>query len=572
MPFDGFVMKRIVDEISKKIVGLNVRNVYLARNTLYLSFDVGDLKVSLNPNFSHISLVAHSLDEFEKNNFVEFLRSRIRGAKVLSFSNIEYERTALLILKKTDEVGINHLYSIYFDIMGKHSNAIIVENNIILDAYKRIETRIRKIMPQEKFVMYPSDKAIIESIDSVDKLKTVLQSSKLSDVKINESTKITEAIYRNIQGFSKITAHELIYRAGLDDVPVSELSDADFEKLFSATLSVIKEINNESFWLFFNNEQPIDLSSIELHIYEDKKDCTSAIECVNEYFQFMENKDRIQQKKNQLISAVKSKIEQYTDILENIERELSHCEEAEKFKKYGELLKTYFYQIEHGTEKVELFDWEHEVNISIPLEKNLTPIENSQRFFNLYSKLKRKLVGLNERKEILEKELSYLQQLQLTIESADSLEDLSEIEEEMADNNLIKKHKDKSKKKGKKDSQLSQPRKYVYNGFVIYVGKNNKQNDELVRNSSDKDLWLHAQGMPGAHVIIKTNGKNVDDETLMYAARLAATYSKGRYSAEVPIDYTLVKYVKKPKGLKPGLVLYSNFKTIFAPPFQEKLI
>ncbi|MFN6991845.1 MAG: NFACT family protein [Fervidobacterium sp.] len=567
MPFDGFVMKQVVDEISKKIVGLNIRNVYLTKNTLYFSFDVGDLKVSLHPNYSHISLVEHSFDEFEKNNFLEFLRSRIRGAKVLSFSSIGYERTALLNLRKVDEVGISHLYSIYFDIMGKHSNAIIVENNIILDAFKRIETRIRKIMPQEKFIMYHSNKATIESIDSVDKLKIILQSPQLSKEKRNESTKITEAIYRNIQGFSKITAQELIYRAGLDDVLVSEFRDADFEKLFSATLSVLKEINSDSFWLFFNGEQPIDLSSIELHIYKDKKNCTSTIECVNEYFHFVENKDRIQQKKNQLIGTIKSKIEQYTSILENIERELSDCEEAEKFKKYGELLKAYFYQIEHGAEKVELFDWEDGVNVSIPLEKNLTPIENSQRFFNLYSKLKRKLVGLNERKEILEKDLSYLQQLQLTIESADSLEDLSEIEEEMVENNLIKKHKSGSKKE---INQLSQPRKYIYNGFVIYVGKNNRQNDELVRSSNDKDLWLHAQGMPGAHVIIKTNGKDVDNETLMYAARLAATYSKGRYSAEVPVDYTLVKYVKKPKGLKPGLVLYSNFKTIFASHFQEK--
>lgn len=557
MPFDGFVMKNVVESISQKIVGLNIRNIYLSKNTLFFSFDSGDLKVCLNPNFSHISFVDHLVDDPEKNTFIDFLRSRIRGAKVVEFSNLGYERTAILKLKKMDEIGINHNYTVYFDIMGKHSNAIIVENDEILDAFKRIETRVRKIYPGDKFVLFASDKKTIDEINSVDVFKELIDDFK------DKKRKLSEFIYSSIQGFSKITAQELLYRADIDDMPLAEVSQSDIELLFDSLNTMKEEIAIRKLWLYYENEEPTDISCMKLHVYNDEKLCDDLISCVNEYFSFVEIKERLIQKRNQLLSVIKSKIDQYEDLKIKIENELLECVEAEKYRKYGELLKAYSYQIEHGVESVKLHDWENDEEVTVPLEKNLTAIENSIRYFSLYSKLKRKAKGLEERKGIIHRELLYLQQLLLTIESAENIEDLNEIEDEMIENEILKK---KVSKKAKKENQFSQPRKYMYNGFTIYVGKNNRQNDELVRKASDSDIWLHVQGMPGAHVVIKTNGKSVDEDTLHYAAKLAAMYSKGKYSTNVPVDYTFIKYVKKPKGFKPGLVLYSNFKTIFVDP------
>ena len=557
MPFDGFVMKNVVESISQKIVGLNIRNIYLSKNTLFFSFDSGDLKVCLNPNFSHISFVNHLVDDPEKNTFIDFLRSRIRGAKVVEFSNVGYERTAILKLKKIDEIGVSHNYNLYFDIMGKHSNAIIVENDEILDAFKRIETRVRNIYPGEKFVLFTSDKKSIEEINSSSVLKELINGFK------DRKRKVSEFIYSSIQGFSKVTAQELLYRADIDDKRLDEVSQNDIELLFDSLGTIKEEIAKHKLWLYYENEEPVDISCIKLHVYNDEKLCDDLISCVNEYFSFVEIKERLVQKRNQLLSVIKSKIDQYEDLKIKIESELSECSEAEKYRKYGELLKAYSYQIEHGVESVKLHDWENDEEVTVPLEKNLTAIENSIRYFNLYSKLKRKAKGLEERKGIIDRELLYLQQLLITIESAENIEDLNEIEDEMIENEILKK---KASKKAKKESQISQPRKYVYNGFTIYVGKNNRQNDELVRKASDSDIWLHVQGMPGAHVVIKTNGKSVDEDTLHYAAKLAAMYSKGKYSTNVPVDYTFIKYVKKPKGFKPGLVLYSNFKTIFVDP------
>lgn len=561
MPYDGFVMRGTVEQIAKKIVGFNLRNVYLSKHILYFSFDNGDLKVSLNPNFSYISFVNHFVEDPEKNNFVEFLRSRIRGAKVVNFSNIQYERTAVLELKKIDEIGVVHNYALYFDIMGKHSNAIIVENSEILEAFKRVQTKFRNIFPGEKFVLYPSDKLTIDEIDSFDKLKSVFEGF------YDKKKSLVEFIYTKFQGFSKVTAEEVLYRSELDNKSLSEVSLEDLKRVYEILISVKEELKEGTLRLYYEDEKPKDISVIRLHQYRDEKKCSDFVKCVNEYFEYVEVKDKIAEKRNQLLSVVKSKIDHYENLLSELERELEECKDADKYRKYGELIKAYSYQINCGEEMASLYDWESDSHVSVPLEKNLSPIENSVKYFNLYSKLKRKAKGIEERKEILSKELSYLQQLQLTIENAEGLEELFEIEDEMVENGLIKKKVDKKGKK--KSEQVSEPRKYVYNGFTILVGKNNRQNDELVVRSSDNDIWLHVQGMPGAHVVIKTNGKSVDEDTLRYAARLAATYSKGRYSSNVPVDYTYIKYVKKVKGLKPGLVLYSNFKTLFVDPIER---
>lgn len=566
MPFDGFLMKRTVEKISDEIRDFNIRNIYLSKNVLYFSFDKGDLKISLNPAFAHISIVNHLVSDPEKSAFVDLLRSRIRGAKVSEFVNMDYERTAILKLKKMDEAGIKHNYEIYIDIMGKHSNAIFVEDGIILDAFKRVETRFRNINPGKKFEIFPSKKVRIEDIDSKESLENLLKA--FLEQSSDKRPKISEFLYSSIQGFSKITAEEVLFRADLEDLPVLKIDDSTLLALWNALHTVRIELASNYSFIYYEDNEPVDISAIRLHAYSDEKRCDDVLACVNEYFTFVEKKEKRLQKRNQLSSVVKAKIDVYETLLKKLSEEFDECRELDKYRKYGELIKAYAYQIQSGSEKVALFDWETNEVVQVPLEKNLSAIENSVRYFNMYSKLKRKASGLRERIEIVSRELEYLQQLLMTIESAEDLEDLKEIEEEMIENELIKVRKSKGKLQTSKEF-VSQPRKYVYNGFTIYVGKNNRQNDELVRKASDSDLWFHVQGMPGAHVLIKTAGKYVDEDTLKYAASLAATYSKGKYSSNVPVDYTQIKYVKKPRGFKPGLVLYSNFKTIFADPIEH---
>jgi len=560
MPFDGFVMNIAVQSIANLIIGNNIRNIYLDDKVIYFSFDKGDLKISLHPNYSHISFTEHIVKEPEKHTFIELLRSRIRGGKITGITTNGYERTMIINIKKFDEIGQKHDYEIYVDIMGKHSNMILVENGSIIDAYRRIQTRFRDIYPGEKFVLFGTGKLKIEDIDYQ------LLSNSVENFQ-NKNKKLSEFIYSTIQGFSKQSAEELLLRADLDDKPLSELLTAELEKLFIGLSTISEELKRNNIYLYYENNFPVDLSAFRFHKYNDIKSCDNVIECINEYFSYLETKDKLNQKRAQLLSIVNNRISLHEEILQQLEKERMECLEADKYRKFGELIKAYSYQITHGAESVTLLDWETNESVYVPLEPHLSPIENSVKYFKLYNKLKKKLEGLSERTEILERELTYLRQLQSTIENAENLVELEEIEEEMVENDLLRaKH---SKKKSQSLPVKSEPRKYSYNGFTILVGRNNRQNDELVKKSSEHDIWLHVQGMPGAHVVIKTNGRAIDEEVLFYAAKLAAYFSKGKYSTNVPVDYTYIKYVKKPRGFKPGLVLYSNFKTLYVTPIES---
>ncbi len=562
MPFDGFVMKTVVEEVRNSVLGQNVRNIYLYDKVIYFSFDKGDLKISLNPNYSHISFTDHVVKEPDKHTFVELLRSRIRGGKVTELTTNGYERTMVMKLRKFDEIGEKHEYEIYFDIMGKHSNAVLVENGLIIDAYKRIETRVRKIFPGEPFMLFTSGKLPIDEV-TLEKLTDAFHRFQ------DKQRMISEFIYSTIQGFSKQTAEELLFRSEVEDKPLSLVDNSDLENLVEGLSSISEEVSQKVIYIYYENEQPTDISAFRLHKYNDLKRCENAISCINEYFDFVEKKDKLIQKRTQLLSIVNNRISSLEDVLTQIEKEREECLESDKYRKYGELIKAYSYQIPHGVDSVEVFDWETNQHVVVPLEPHLSPIENSVKYFKLYNKLKKKLEGLSEREIVLKRELEYLKQLQDTIENAETFEELEEIEEEMIENDLIKKTHKRKSGKSKTEQARSEPRKYMYNGFTILVGRNNKQNDELVRKSSEHDIWLHVQGMPGAHVVIKTNGKPVDEDVLLYAAKLAAQFSKGKYSTKVPVDYTYIKYVKKPRGFKPGLVLYSNFKTLFVTPDEK---
>jgi len=557
MPFDGFLMKLCVEKIAERVVGRNLKNIYLSHQALYFSFDEGDLKVSLHPNFAYLSWVEHTPMNTEKNGFVELLRSRLRGGRVVEFFPKGYERTATLRIAKIDEIGRLRNYSLYFDIMGKHSNCILVEEGVILDAFKRVKTRFRDIFPGEPFKEFPVEKSLPEELCDSEVLKERLLRS--------GRKKLSEAIYTVLQGFSRTSAEELLFRADIEDLPVENLSEKDFRNLHHALLSILDEVNRGLIYLYFERDEPVDVSIYRIHRYIDFKECQDVFGCLNHHFAFVEQKDVYVQKKNRLLAAAKSRLDSLLELHSKLVTELSESNNFELYKKYGELLKAYSYQIPPGLERVTLLDWETGEQVEVPMEPHLSSIENSIRYFKIYSRLKRKAAGVRERLTELENEIAYLQQLVVTIENSENIKELTEIEDEMIENGMISSN---SRSKKKSESPASEPRKYTYNGFTILVGKNNRQNDELVKTSAGYDIWLHAQGIPGAHVIIRTGGKQVDDDTLHFAATLAATYSKGKYSSNVPVDYTYVKNVRKPKGFKPRLVIYTDFKTLFVDPLS----
>ena len=549
MPYDGFVMNKFINQ-AQFIVGSFLKNIYYKKNTMYFSFSNVDLKISLNPNFSYMTFERRMLSQdMKKHYFVDFLRSRIKNSKILSFEQFDFERTAKLVLEKNDEIGVTHKYEIYTDIMGKHSNIIIVENNKILDAYRRITTRYRNIIPGEKFKLFKGSK--INPKTDLDKL--------FSFAKAFDGKK-SEFIFKNIQGFSKITANEVLYRANLED---KKFSCDDLEIIVKTVEELMREFEENKLYIYFENNQPFEISAFKLnHLGMEYKILDDISKAISFFFEWIEQKSYLFQVKKNLENIVIKKIEKLENILTKIEKEIRKNSDYEKYKKWGELLKAYFYRINDFQKEVELEDWNTGEKINIPLEKDKNPIENANNYFRIYNRKKTKLKGLLERKEYLEKELDYLYQLWYSINEIENTKDVEEIKKELIEYGLIKEKKGKRKKKIEK----SLPRKTIYNGFTIYIGKNNRQNDELVKKSSKEDIWLHSHGMPGAHVVIKSEGKDIDMETLKFAAQLAAGYSKGKNSTNVPVDYTKIKHVRKTKDLKPGMVLYDNYKTIYVNP------
>lgn len=548
MPYDGFVMRQFLEYSKPYLLNAHIRNFYIFNKIIYFSFQSFDLKISLNPSYSYITFEKRNLPLNTKSHyFVEYLRSKVRGGVIKNIEQIGLERTYKFEVYKVDDVGNKHNYEIYIDIMGKHSNIIFVENGIILDAYKRIKNRFRNIFPGEQFKIFSSNKINPLDVDQIKKLKT-----------INESDKALELIYKNIQGFSKVTARELLFRAGLGEDEVIKWDD----KLEKFLKEIIQEFSEKNMYVYFENNKPFEISAFSLnHLAEKFRKFSKPDEAINLFFSWNEKKSLIYEKKKALEDVLVKYISKLENTLDKINSEIEKNKNYDLYKKYGELLKAYFYQIDEKMNKVVLYDWENDENIEVPLDSNKEPLENANYYFKKYNKMKNKLKGLLERKKVLEDELDYLYQIWYTIEDAESEEEIEEIKFEMQNMGLIKDKKGRSKKVIK-----SEPRKVEHNGFVIYIGKNNKQNDELVRKANDEDLWFHVHEMPGSHVVLKNNGKDIDEEVIRFAAELAAGYSKGKNSGKVPVDYTKVKYVRKTKGLKPGLVLYSNYKTIYVKP------
>ncbi|MBT1248405.1 MULTISPECIES: NFACT family protein [unclassified Thermosipho (in: thermotogales)] len=529
MPYDGFVMKRFVDYAREKLLNAHIRNFYYKNNVVYINFQRFDLKVSLNPNFSYITFEKRNLPQDPKRHyFVEYLRSRLRGGIVFDVIDFQFERTLKLVVFKTDEVGEKHVYELYIDIMGKHSNIILVENGLILDAYKRIKNRYRTIYPGEKFIVYKSEKI------------TPYEVKDESDVGM---------LYKRVQGFSKITVRELMFR----------MQNTSFNE---ALKSILNDFEKGCLFLYYENNMPVEISAFPLHHLQisGKRHCDKIEDAINVFFEFKEQKSVLFQMKKNLENVIVKRIIKIENALEKINKELEKAKNYDDYRKYGELLKAYYYEVPKGVDRVELVDWETQETVSVELDKNKNAIENANFYFKKYNKLKVKVKGLMRRKQYLEKELDYLYQLWYTLDEVNEFNELEDIRNEMENVGLVR------SKKRKKMCKESEPIKVEYDGYVIYIGKNNKQNDMLVRDSNDEDIWFHASGMPGAHVIIKYAGKEINQDVIEYAASLAAGYSKGKNSGKVPVDYTKAKNVRKTKGLKPGLVLYSNYKTLFVEP------
>ena len=583
MALDGLVIHNLAYELNTKLVGGKVEKIHQPENdelVLYIRNNKENFKLVLSSSASNPRV--YIANNHKKENpikapmFCMLSRKYIQGGIITDISQVDFERIIKISVESFDELKEKTTKDIYIEIMGRHSNIILTQNNKIIDSIKRIPlsvSRVRQLLPNMTYELPPAQ-------DKLNPIKGISIKSFINTLRDFDGP-IFKGIYSKFLGISPSVSKEICHRSNLNMTDNAQDKTRDelsiLYRVFSDLFTKIK--NNEyepCIAIDENIDKVIDFSCINLSFLDGNKfiknDSISQI--IEEYYKTKDFKDRIHQKTSDLRKSISIKLDRLYHKQKKIEKELKDANNADEFKIKGELLTSYIYMIEKGMESVEVANFydENYSTITIPLNKNLTPSENAQKYFKKYSKLKTAKVELTSQIAICNEEIEYLENIMLGIENCENLEELADIKDELI---RLGYARAPYRYKVKKDSDLTtKPNQFVSSdGFTILVGKNNKQNDYLTLRIADpEDIWMHTKNIPGSHVIIKCAGKELPHQTLYEAAMLAAFYSKGRMSSKVPVDYTMKKHVKKPSGSKPGMVIYETNSTLYVTPSEELII
>lgn len=546
MLMDSFVLRKVVQEL-QVLIDSNLRQIYqFGKFTVYIYFQNHVVRICLDPIFAHICISdKEDFSDHHPSSFVMLLRARLRNAKLKRIEQVGLDRILFFEFDKIDETGERHLYRIYLEFFGTHCNMILVESGNIVEAFRYSSTSTRAIQRDHPYEI-PDQK--------IDPLEIPYDFFDFLD----QTQTISQFMSKKVAGFSKLLLNELFARSQLNDKLLCNLNLSERNSLKYAFFSIINDFQKPHVYVYKNKDDLV-VSAIPLRYLTDNVTSFESVsKAIDHAYGILYINQRLKQTQLELSKIVRDRLKKETRTLDALEDELRDCENSDMYRHYGELLKYASDQSQMG-DTVNVFDYITGNVCSVPLVKGKTVKESSQYYFALYKKLKEKSKVLQTRIMQSRQQLVYLEQLLHTIESADDLETLDEIKQEMAQQGMIKKMRQHVQRE-------SDFRKIEYQGFVIMVGKNNRQNEKLLRQASDKDLWLHVHEMPGAHVLIKHGDRPIPEQVVHYAAALAAYHSKARFSSRVPVDLTLVKNVHKPKGSPPGFVVYTNYETVFVDP------
>ena len=583
MALDGLVVHSLASELSVKLVGGKVDKVHQPENdelVLFIRNNKENFKLVLSSSASNPRV--YIAKEYKKENpikapmFCMLFRKYIQGGIITNISQIDFERIIKISVESFDELKEKTTKDIYIEIMGRHSNIILTQHNKVIDSIKRIPpsiSRVRQLLPNITYELPPAQ-------DKFNPMKGISIKSFINTLREFDGP-IVKGIYSKFLGISPSIAKEICHRSGLNandkacDKSRDELSS--LYRIFSDLFTRIKNDEyNPCIVMDESTNKVIDFSCINLSFLNRNKFIKneSISQIIEDYYKVKDFKDRVHQRTSDLRKSISIKLDRLYHKQNKIEKELKDADNADEFKIKCELLTSYIYMIKKGMDSVKVANFydENYSDITIFLDKNLTPSENAQRYFKKYNKLKTAKIELTSQVSICKEEIEYLENIMLGIENCDNIEELMDIKDELI---RLGYAKAPYKYKIKKDIDLTtKPNKFISsNGFTILVGKNNKQNDYLTLRIADpEDIWMHTKNIPGSHVIIKCAGKEVPNDTLYEAAMLAAFYSKGKISSQVPVDYTMKKHVKKPSGSKPGMVIYETNNTIYVTPTEEMIV
>lgn len=574
MAFDGITIANIVSELNHTIVGGKINKIAQPEaDELMITVKNNRTQYRLFLSASASLPLIYLTGENKQGpltapNFCMLLRKHIGSARILSVTQPGLERILIFELEHLNELGDICRKKLIVEIMGKHSNIIFCqEDDTIIDSIKHISANmssVREVLPGRTwFIPHTQDK--------MDPLS--MSREAFTETVFGKNLPVFKAVYTSLTGFSPLIAEELCVRSGIDPKrQARELEETEKETLWQTTDDLVDRIRRQDFSpvIVYQEEEPLEFAAFPLTKYQDQKSVSyESISQVLESYYSMKNKiTLIRQKSADLRRIVTTAIERTSKKYELQQKQQKDTEKKEKYRIYGELLNTYGYHLEEGARSLEALNYYTNEMITIPLDEHLSAAENAKKYFDRYTKLKRTEEALNELLEETRSDLEHLESIRTSLDIALDEDDLVEVREELMEYGYLR----RKGSSGKKKKIVSRPFHYrSSDGFDIYVGKNNFQNDELsFKFASGNDWWFHAKGQPGSHVIVKSNGEELPDRTFEEAARLAAFYSKGRQAPKVEIDYTQKKNLKKPNGAKPGFVIYhTNYSMIAEPKIHE---
>lgn len=579
MPLDGIAAKCIVDELSGKLTGGRIEKVFQPEAD-ELAFNIRAfnnnyrLVVSASANYPRIHLTAASKENpMAPPMFCMLLRKHLTGGKILGFEFHDYERIIGIRIESVNELGDISEKKLIVEIMGRYSNIILVNSeDKIIDAIKHVDSdvsSVREVMPARPYVLPPQqDKKSLEFFDY-----DVFTASFAA-----ESATVEKHLLNSVKGFSPLLCREICHRAGIDGKSrAAVLSEAEINSIVNILKDFAQRIADKKFTPVIAYEDknfyhPLDFHCFGLTQYQYVQEYDSISRVLDLFFSAKDLDERLKQKKADLFKVLGNNIDRCSRKLALQQDKLREVADRDNLRLYGELITANMYCIPANTPAVSLLNYYSESGeyLDVPLDVNLSPQENAQRYFKKYTKAKSAYINTSRQVEESLKELDYLESVLQMLENCTMSNEIEEVRQELAGQGYMA---IKRKQGPKKSEKHSEPLHFVSSeGFEIFVGKNNRQNDQLtLKTASSNDIWLHTKNIPGSHVIIRKQKSEIPDRTLYEAAMLAAFHSKARQSSGVPVDFTAVKNVKKPAGAKPGMVIYENYRTINITP-EEKLV
>ncbi|WP_054028061.1 NFACT family protein [Bacillus sp. FJAT-28004] len=579
MALDGIVTHAITHDL-QRCVGARIHKIHQPTNH-ELVFSIrgagmqGKLLLSANPTYPRVHWTTGTyVNPMEAPMFCMLLRKHCESGTIESVRQVGRERIIHIEVKHRDELGDLSNKTIVVEIMGRHSNIILMDpsTGIIHDGIHHVTPAIsshRIVLPGSSYTSPPEQ-------GKMDPL-TIVNEQQFLDVlsDTDETAPLYKRLVDKLSGFSPLLAKELVHRAQAGSLPdAEEGSEQSLAAVWNSFSSFMEQVGQDNYKPTIKTNLDTGKSFFSVteltHIDGEETVFPDISACLEGFYGNKAERDTVKQRAADLIRFVQNEKAKNITKIKKLEDTLVEAKDAEKYRVLGELLTAYMHQMKRGDTTIELINFydEEQAVVKIDLDPHLTPSDNAQRYFRRYTKHKNSLSIVAEQMELARNEIQYFETLLQQVDNA-SLGDIGEIRDELVEQGYMKERG----RRGPKKKKALKPTLLCYTsseGVTMYVGKNNTQNEYLTnRLASPSDTWLHTKDIPGSHVVIK--GGDFGNATLEEAAMLSAHYSQARDSSSIPVDYTTIRHVRKPSGAKPGFVIYDNQKTLFITPDERRI-